>query len=151
MTSPCSDFLKVYATYVINARYVRQNKLHAITWPMAVITYHISGDCAHCMAQGINGDSWPTLRQASAMPPREGGARGATRPNGCTDPWGHAANGPAPAPNGRGLGSHHSLGRQWQAWSDGSPHRGAAVHNAFHRLFHRLHYVSKLASSVIQQ
>jgi len=87
-----------------------------------------------CLAQRHQGDSGPTLRQASAMPPREGGARGATGPNGCTDPWGHAANGPAPAPYGRGLVSPPIPGAQWRAWADGAPHRGAAVRIAFQRL-----------------
>ena len=68
-----------------------------------------------CLAQRHQGDSGPMVRQASAMPPRERGARGATGPNGCTDPWGHATNGPAPAPCGRVLGSLLPLGHLGRA------------------------------------
>jgi len=41
---------------------------------------------------------------------REQGNEGGSRAYGCTDPWGHAANGPAPAPFGRGLVSPQSSG-----------------------------------------
>jgi len=70
--------------------------------------FSYSGPHDHARAFELIGNS--CLNQASAMPPRVGGARGATGPNGCTDPWGHAANGPAPAPYGRELVSPQSLG-----------------------------------------
>jgi len=43
----------------------------------------------------------PTHNQASALPPRTRERGGDTGLNGCTNPWGHAANGPAQRPWGR--------------------------------------------------
>jgi len=70
------------------------------------------------------------------MPPRVGGARGATGPNGCTDPWGHVANGPAPAPYGRELVSPQSLGPNGGPGRTVRPTGGrpSTIHHRLHSL-----------------
>ena len=101
------------ARYLHQLRTMRSAKVR-FRIPIAVCV-HIPWPLRPCLAQRPQGVCGPNLRQASAMPPREGGARGATGPNGCTDPWGHAANGPAPAPCGRVLGSLLPLGHLGRA------------------------------------
>ena len=43
------------------------------------------------------GPLWEKGSRPPTMPPWVEGARGANRPSGCTDPWGHAANRPSPS------------------------------------------------------